>query len=495
MKPRIIISGILLIMCEATFGQYSAFPDLHCKQAYAQILSLKFAAAHKILNNETLQHPNNLYVDYLENYIDFLSVFISEDEQLLDSLDNNKNNRLDKIDELPDSNPYKKLMQANINLQWAFARLKFEEFFTAAIEINRAYRLITVNVKEYPDFIPNYIAMGVLHIMLGLIPDQYHWILNLVSMEGNVEKGKAELYRVLNESLNNKAYGYLNAEVLFYLGFVELNLSPDNKSIVSLLPYLQQSRNDNLMMFFLKVTIFMHIGQNDKALKMLNNTAYHNGYYPFYYLDYLKAVCYQRKLDTQADTTFVFFLKHFHGVNYIKDAWRKRAWDALITGDTIRYRHFMKEVLEKGSSIVDIDGQAQREAERNIIPLTDFIKAQLLFDGGYYRQALSTLNKVNTLGLNREQIAEYYYRYGRIYHRLQNFLQAKKYYKTAIIKGFASPRYFAANAALKLGEIFESEKNFAEAEKYYRQCLSMNFKEFRNSIRAKAKEGLQRIEK
>ena len=59
--------------------------------------------------------------------------------------------------------------QAEINLQWAANRLKFGDYFTAAFEINKAYRQIQENNKKYPNFIPNkkfgtgYISLGVYH--------------------------------------------------------------------------------------------------------------------------------------------------------------------------------------------------------------------------------------------------------------------------------------------------------------------------------------------
>ena len=59
----------------------------------------------------------------------------------------------------------------------------------------------------------------------------------------------------------------------------------------------------------------------------------------------------------------------------------------------------------------------------------------------------------------------------------------------------ASTRYFAANAALKIGQIYESEKEWKQAAKYYNLCLEMDFDEYSNSILAKAKDGLERIEK
>ena len=52
----------------------------NCKLAYKDILALRFDSAEVKLDQEKTLNPDNLFVPYLENYIDFLTVFISEDE-------------------------------------------------------------------------------------------------------------------------------------------------------------------------------------------------------------------------------------------------------------------------------------------------------------------------------------------------------------------------------------------------------------------------------
>ncbi len=492
---RLIFLILLSIIVFAGFSQPTAIPDSLCKIAYHNILSLKFDDAKNILNNEIQHYPQNLYVDYLENYMDFLSVFISENEKLLDSLEENKYVRLSEINRLPDSSPYKKLMLANINLQWAFARSKFEEFFTAALEINRAYRLIKANNIQFPNFVPNNIALGVMHIIIGLIPDQYHWILTLISMDGTVEQGKAELYKVLEKGISKKKWTYLAPEALFYLGFIELNLSANKSALEKLSPYLNKTDTNNLMMCYLKTSIYMNTGQNDSALSILTAVENKKGYFPFYYLYYLHAECLMRQLNPEADLYFHYYLSYFHGRNYIKSAWRYRALIAVLNNDTKDYYRFTDSVLTHGYAIVDADINAQKEAEKyNPPPNTKLLEVRFLFDGGYYKKALGILNFIDTTFLNDDEKLERLYRYGRIYHLLNHTDKAVKYYLMTINRKENSLRYFAANAALKLGQLYESNKQWKNAEKYYTICLDMDFDEYRNSIRGKAKDGLERIE-
>ncbi len=69
-------------------GQPQIIWNERCESAYQDILSLRFKKAEKLLMTEKSENPDNLYVPYLENYIDFLSVFISEDETLFNSRGN-----------------------------------------------------------------------------------------------------------------------------------------------------------------------------------------------------------------------------------------------------------------------------------------------------------------------------------------------------------------------------------------------------------------------
>jgi predicted negative regulator of RcsB-dependent stress response len=468
--------------------------DSLCQKAYGEIMALRFVPANRLLKAEKQRYPDNVYVDYLENYRDFLKVFITEDQSLFDRLDNAFDARYDRIKALPDSSRYKNLLLGNMNLQWAFARLKFGGYFTAAWEINRAYRLISDNTEKFPRFVPNGIAFGVLNVMIGLVPDKYRWMLKIISMNGTVEKGKAELYRVLEESSQNRVYAYLYPEALFYLGFIELNFSPNRKAPEKLLHYLYQVDPANLLTDFLKADMAIRFGKNDQALHLLKQAPQDSDYLPFYYLNFLKGDCYLRKLETDsADTEYGYFLRHFKGLNYIKDTWRKRAWVALLQNNLRLYHQRMDSVRVYGHTDVGADKAAETEAESGVVPNPVLLKVRLLFDGGYYRQAEGLLTADTNFFTTKEDKLERIYRLARIAHRQNHISVAKADYRKTLQRGSDSPKYFAANAALKLGEIYESEDSLKQAQKYYQKVLNLHFNEYVNSIRGKAKEALQRI--
>lgn len=466
----------------------------NCKAAYSDILSLKFEDAKKIIDAEKILNPQNVFIPYLENYIDFLKVTISEDEKIFQSLKEKVNDRIDEIETLSDTSVFKKYLIGNINLQWATARVKFGEYATAAFEINRAYRLLESNNEKFPDFIPNSITLGILHIMIGIIPDSYNWILNLISMHGDVVQGQNELKYALEKCENNSQYSFLKDEVLFYMGMINLSLNPDPKFGDYLLSKLQYADSNNLLLVYLAINTNMKMGNNEAALNLFSTIDTTQNYYPFYYLNYLHGVCYLRKMNTLlAEQQFEIFLTKFTGQNYIKRGWQKTGWANLIAGDTTGYQSSMQKVLTNGITQIDADKNAESNAEDGIIPNVELLKCRILFDGGYYFKAQKILKNINSENLSLEEKVEINYRFGRISQRLDNISDAKKYYKQTIETGSSFPIYFAANSALLLGNIYEVKNDTIRAAHYYNVCLNLDFDQYRNSIRGKAKQGLKRV--
>ncbi len=465
-----------------------------CQKAYSYIIALRFDDAQNLIALEKKENPENLYTNYLENYIDFLTLFIDENESYFNQIEEREENRLNRLDELPNSNPYKNYLKANIRLQWAIAGLKFQNYFSSALDIRRSYLLIKENKTLFPDFEPQLITLGVLHIIIGMVPDQYHWLLSLISIEGTVPQGEKELYRALSVVQNSNELSYLQPEVLFYLGFMEMNLGLDEEKKQLLIEELSPFVDDNLMLAFLKINMLERSARNNKALKLLETVTRWKGYHPFYYLFYLKGEYRLRKLDTKAIEDYRYFIAQFKGINFVKDSWRKIGWSYLLNGDVNSYLETMKIVLKSGALNVDADKEAEKEAASGKIPNVPLLKTRLLFDGGYYAKARKILLSTNTASLTPDEKVERLYRLGRIAQKSGNFQIAKTVFTETINKGKNSKRYFAGNAALQMGTIFEEENNLNKALHYYNLCRNLSFDEYETSIKEKAKQGIKRIE-
>ncbi|NOY51281.1 MAG: hypothetical protein GXO88_12070 [Chlorobi bacterium] len=487
---------ILLLATSFVISNAQTLVTGNCRQSYKSMLELNFEKAAFFIEKEKNENPDNVYIYYLESYIDFLKVFISEDETLFDHSESKKDIAIEKIGRLPETSPYRNYLIANINLQWAFARIKFGEYFAASIEINRAYRLIEKNMESFPGFYPNKISHAVLKIIVGLVPEKYTWVLDLISMQGSVEDGTAELYEVLGKTETDSTYSYLNGECLFYLGFVELNINPDKTNSLRLLDRLLPLSDSSLLFNYMCINILTKSGKSAQAEVQFRKLDEPSSFYPFYFLDYLRADYYLKKLETDsAKKYYVRFLKNFNGKNYIKDAWRKTAWAFLMEGKPDEYLQLMSAVGNSGYADIGIDKDAQLEYDKGNVPNPSLIKARLLFDGFFYVLADSVLNAVNSDQLDFEQLMEKDYRHGRIKHESMDYENAKKYYKRVIAGTDLTTEYFPANSALKLAEIYELQDSLTLSHLYYKKCLEMNFDQFENSIKSKAREGVRRVDR
>lgn len=478
-------------------SQYTYDFNSTCRDAYSSIISLRFEEGKKLIHEEKLMHPENNIPYLLENYIYFLTVFIGEEEQVFEELEDKKNIIIDRLKEGDENSPYYLYSLAQVYLQWAVARTKFKEYVPATLEINKAYRLLVKNTEEHPGFIPNNINLGLLHTMIGTIPDNYNWAKKMVGIEGTIDQGVNEILKVLKVALTNEEYGHYKAECLFYLSFIQINLMTRNDKTFEYLDIIVSDSTNlkNPMAVYALSRIYMSNSMNDKAIELLTNRPGGKGYYPFHFLDYLAGLAKLHRLDKDADDYFLRYLKNFKGANYIKDAYQKIAWHYFIQGNKKKYNEYIAKVTEYGNAIVDADKQAERAAENGEVPNYHLLRARLLFDGGYYPEALVEITSSTRNYLeNKRDSLEYYYRIGRIYHEWGKEDACISFYEKTIQEGADSEYYFAANSALKLGNIYEARKDFKKAEYFYEKAQSMKNKEYRNSINQKAKAGINRIE-
>jgi tetratricopeptide (TPR) repeat protein len=211
-------------------------------------------------------------------------------------------------------------------------------------------------------------------------------------------------------------------------------------------------------------------------------------------LDFLYGDAKLNKLDSNADVYIKKFLADNKGRSYQKEALRKLAWFNLIYDNPSMYKKNMQQILTLKDAPSDEDKSAQKEAQQNYLPNKELLKARILFDGGYFDNALTTMNTVKPALLtdNRSKV-EYYYRYARIYHELGEENNAVKFYLLTIQKGQLYDYYFAANSCIKLANIFELQNKKKNAILYYQKAMNLDKDEYNNSINAEAKAGLNRL--
>ncbi len=496
MKKGTLAAGFFLLFFFSFYSSrvYAVFAfNNNCTEAYKSIISLRFDEGKKLLEAEKKENPGNCTPYYLENYIDFLTLFIGENEKDFEKLESNMDERLGRIEKEDPGSPFFLFTQAEIYLQWAFARIKFKEYITAAYEINKAYRLLEENTRRFPAFRANLKSLGLLHAAIGAVPDEYKWIASITGMQGTIGQGTKELYSLI-QSCGNSEYSYLRDETIFILVFIQFNLQKNEEEAMKLLSYLTPG-DQNLLMSFIRADIAIHAGKNDEAIAILDSRPEGAAYFPFPYLDFIRGTAKLNRMDKDANVPIERFLAGFKGKNYIKSAWQKLAWFQLVNGNEHGYADCIGRCKTEGNNFVDEDRQAQAEAESGIKPNIILLRSRLLTDGGYYNKAISQFagSSMKDFPSLRDKL-ELPYRLARIYHKKKDFEKAIHYYEQTLKNGASQSYYFAASSALQLGIIYENKKDFPKAREYYMKCLTLKNHEYKNSLDQKAKAGVMRTE-
>lgn len=492
---KLVLTFILLLFFFPGFsnGYFKFSPT--ARQAYEQAISLQFEEARQNVSQLKQEEPNNLIVHLIENYIDFFTVFIDEEQEVFRILEKNKNHRLDLIRRGDDFSPYYLYCQAEIKLQWALVRLKFEEYFTAFGEVKSAYKLLHKNQEEFPNFIANKKSLGILHALVGTVPDSYKWGVKLLGgMEGSIEEGRQEIAEVIAFAQKNDFV--FEQETMVMYAFLLLHLNNQSDEAWSILKSPKLDPKTNPLAAFVQANVAMRTGRNDEAIRILEDRPRDRRFHPFPYLNYMHGLAKLYRLDADADVHLRTYAHTYKGINYIKEAYQKLAWFQIIRDDEKAYAYCMEQCKTKGNAILDGDKTALKEAESEIIPHKTLLQARLLFDGGYYSKAYGMLKNfsVDQLNEKRHQL-EYTYRLGRICHRYNKTTEAYQYYQKTIDEGRSYDYYFACNAALQVGLLHEGQNNFEEAKKYYSLCLDLKPDEYRNGLHQKAKSGLNRLKR
>jgi len=494
------LSKILLLSWAFLFSSFSLLAQFHyspdCQKAYESIMNLHFAEARQLIANEKTSDPSNLVPVYLENYIDFLTLFIGEERRQYDRIKPLFLTRIEALEEGYKSSPFYNFCLGEANLQLASVQMKFGDYTQAALRIRKAHHYFTENEKNFPDFIPNYIGLGITHVIGGIVPDSYKWIANLMGVDGTISQGLQELKSVANYKGPDVLYSQYRPQALVYLAMVSANLTKNKSEALKIFELFQQNNKlQSPLITFARANIMMKNGLNEQALDLLKQRTHDAYSFPFYYLDFMEGMARLNKLDTSAMSNFRYFTDHFRGINYIQSAWQKVGWLEFITGDTIGYEKAMTKVLNSGNAGGEEDRQAIREAQSKQLPNLVLLKSRLLFDGGYYSRALDELlnRPTRTFLYTKKDFVEYSYRLGRIYHESGNPDKALSYYKLTIQRGKRDPWYFAAASALQMGLVYENKGDLVRADSAYHVCLACKPADYKNSLSQKAKAGINRI--
>ncbi|MCC7246281.1 MAG: tetratricopeptide repeat protein [Saprospiraceae bacterium] len=503
MKKRVLFVWLLCLTLAclsnransaSTFqGKYFEF-SAPARDAYQKTVELRLNDANQQIGNMRRQEPDNLIAIFLENTVEFLSIITQDDEAAYKRQSKQMDKRLSAISRGDTRSPYYLYTQAEIRLQWAVLRGRFGDYLSSLSDIKLAYALLEENQRRFPDFVANKKSLGILHALVGNIPDNYRWAIKAVGgMNGSIEQGLSELDQVLAYAQNNDFV--FEQETLLAYCFLQSHLNNQGDQAWSRLKNSRLNPGSSPLVAYAMANLAVKTGKTDEAINLLEKAPQGSAYSPFQYRQYLLGIAKLYRLDQDANVPLENFIQTFKGQNAVKECCQKLAWYYLLNNNEQGYWNNMYLAKTRGASQSDPDKAALREAESGEKPDVRLLKARLLFDGGYYRRAYDLLKNAGNEYQNSytKWQLEYTYRMGRIAHKLGKKQEAIGQYNATMAAGVSQPWYFACNAALQLGLLYEESGDRKNAATAFRRCLDIKPKEYADSLHAKAKAGLSRV--
>lgn len=490
MMKWILIAISTIWLCGSTSGQATLEVTPAVRSAYDAISSLRMDDAQVLIAYIKRHDPDNFMVLHLEHYVDFFTIFITEDDQRFKQIEDRLDHRIDLLERVSNDNPYKLFCEAEMELMWSLIRLKWDQKLRAGTGILRAYRLLQRNIDLHPSLQENKKSLSIINAVSESLPSILR---TLIGIRGSIEAGTADILSFVETARTENSMWYREGVVIATYMLFYLNNEQD--AAWQLLDEHNLDVARHPLLTFIYSNMAQKTGQNDKAIAMLKDRVRGDQQLDFRYLDLLYGKFKLYRLDADADKYLKKYIEGFGGRHFIKEGYQKLAWYALVVDrDPVAYRSYMDQCLLRGELLTDEDKQAHREAASGILPDAALLRIRLLYDGGYLDRARSELaliegdyTKDNT---NRES---YIYRWGRVLQDLGHTDQALIKYRSLLAEFSASDSYYHCNAALQAGLLLEEKGEYTSAITMLYRCLDIDATSYKSSLHQKAKAAIERV--
>ena len=458
----------------------------NCRRAYAEVLKFKLTTARQLLRTEPAG-PNSWLV---ADCADFAELLVTQDAARYEATVAAQQARLTALEKAP-AGAMRDYTQAEIQLHLGINQLVFKHVVTGSWHLRQGFQQMQSVVKRYPGFMPARKTLGVCQFAVGAMPEGYHWLLRLLGFAGDIDTGLRNMTLAASQSHD------FQTESRIYLALVRESYYKQPAEALRLAERLHEQEPDNLLFSYLVISLNKRQHHADAALAAYRNRPTGPAYLPLAYLHHMVAdlLLYQGNY-AASERENLTFLSDYRGQYYRKDAAFKLYLAAWLGGKpaatVARYR---EQINDAGPTDVEEDKYAQQYYHNAVALNPVLTRARLQIDGGYYRQALSTLRsfQVTSTTLQRDQIEEPYRR-ARAYQGLGRLDSARLAYERTLALGSVTSFYFAPQAALELGYLSRAAGQRAQAKVYFEKALNAPWHEYKNSTDAKAKLALRELQ-
>ena len=478
----LIYSLLFIVNCKA--ADFDFTPNL--QKAYSEVFKLKVQSGRELLSKE---NPNNPFRIYVEDFADMTELINSENEKQYKKWINKEDERLVLIEDLDEKSPYNRFLRAEIKLHWALIKIRFGHEVKAGYNMIQAYKLLEENHKLFPNFLPNLKSLGCLHVLIGSVPDKQRWIPKLLGLRGNIQLGLNELLLVAADKIWGTESKFCTVFIQAYV------LKFDEKQNAEMLQFAD-NQSDNLNINMLATAVSLKDNRTEQAIELLKRTPKDASYLYFPIFELYKAETQLFKGNyPQATSAYQNYLRTFKGQTFLKDTYYKLFLCIWLMGDEKKAKLYLSKINERGNTIAESDKAAQKFYENfqknKTLPNKILIKLRLLFDGGYFEEAQNKLVSLTEKSFtNTKDQAEFNYRAGRIFQKLNQFDKATNYFEKSVALTGSEEWVFAPNSALQLGYIQQQKGQKNKAKAFFEQAIGFKNHEYKTSVDNKARAAL-----
>jgi hypothetical protein len=464
--------------------------NTNAKKGIDAVIELRSQDLQKILAQERKVNPDNRVSDYLEAAALSIRIFLVEDEAYHQS----KSERLDflvnRLEALPDSEPYKRVFLAEVSLARAGIYAKFKSNIKAAWLFYRAYNLLEDNYKEYPQFAPTLIPLGVLQTAVGSLPEDYKSMASIFGFDGNIELGLKLIRQAYYYSIADPKLKFHQGYFGFVYAYVNFELATEEQVSLST---LDMNVKGSSFFSYLEAQQLLANGQTAMALQLMEDRPMGDAYLEVPFFDYYTGKVALMIKPEKAESYLLSFLQSSRDNENRKSTYRYLAWYHLLKSEGDKAEMYRQKILFEPTDILSgPDKQAIAEAKRgfNIF----LIRARLDFDAGRYTKIIKDLDpkKVSKIGDEDWVYQEFYYRRSRAFQELG--------FKDKALAGFLKSStweehetYSLGNSLLQIALLYEEKSNFKESRRYFLKALSLKSYAFHEGVHQKARAGLERM--
>ncbi|GAB2787864.1 hypothetical protein GCM10027175_28130 [Hymenobacter latericoloratus] len=453
-------------------------------RAYTEVLNMRPAAARALLRGTD---TGTLLV---QDCLDITELLVSQDASRYATTVAAQNRRLALLEKSAEAGALREYTRAEIRLHQAAAQVVFGHEVQGAWSLRQSYQQMQQVVRRYPQYLPARKTLGMMQFFIGSLPESYRWFLKLLGLPGSVEAGLHNL-RLAATQPND-----FQLEARLILALLEETYYKQPAAALTLIETLHRQQPDNLLLSYLLISQHKKQHHTEAALAAYRARPTGSAYLALPYLHHMAAdlLLYQGQYAASVRANQVF-LAEYQGQHYRKDAYFKLYLAAWLSGDAAGAEQHRRHIGAGGRTVLEEDTYAQRFFEDKQ-PLHKLLtRARLQIDGGYYREALATLNGFRATPATplRDRLEEPY-RLARAWHLLGRPDSARLFYARTIALAGNAPYYFAPQSALQLGYLYQLEGQKNTAKIYFQKALSYPKHEYKNSTDTKAKLALKELE-